>query len=42
MDKKTLPSWELEEAAFEWGFALVCGCDEAGPVLWRGRYMPGR
>ncbi len=30
MDKKTLPSWELEEAAFEWGFALVCGCDEAG------------
>ena len=30
MDKKTLPSWEMEEAAFEQGYALVCGCDEAG------------
>ena len=30
MNQKTLPSWELEEAAFERGFALVCGCDEAG------------
>lgn len=30
MDKKTLPMWELEEAAREKGFALVCGCDEAG------------
>ena len=30
MDKKTLPSWELEEAAHQKGYALVCGCDEAG------------
>ena len=30
MNQKTLPSWEREEAAFERGFALVCGCDEAG------------
>ena len=30
MDKKTLPMWELEEAAFARGCALVCGCDEAG------------
>ena len=30
MDKKPLPMWELEEAAHERGYALVCGCDEAG------------
>ncbi len=30
MDKKTLPRWEVEEAARERGYALVCGCDEAG------------
>ena len=30
MDKKTLPMWELEEAAKERGCALICGCDEAG------------
>lgn len=30
MDKNALPLWELEEAAFERGCALVCGCDEAG------------
>ena len=30
MDKKTLPLWELEEAAFARGSVLVCGCDEAG------------
>jgi ribonuclease HII len=30
MDKKNRPSWELEEAAHQKGYALVCGCDEAG------------
>lgn len=30
MDKKTLPLWELEEAAHAKGYAVVCGCDEAG------------
>ena len=30
MNKKTVPMWELEEAAQAQGFALVCGCDEAG------------
>lgn len=30
MCEKTLPMWELEEAAHEKGYALVCGCDEAG------------
>ena len=30
MDKKTLPGWELEDMARERGYALVCGCDEAG------------
>ena len=30
MNKKTVPMWELEEAARAQGFALVCGCDEAG------------
>ena len=30
MNKKTVPMWELEEAAQARGFALVCGCDEAG------------
>ena len=30
MCEKTLPLWELEEAAHEKGYALVCGCDEAG------------
>ena len=30
MNKKKLPMWELEEAAHEKGYALVCGCDEAG------------
>lgn len=30
MNKKTLPMWELEEAARERGCALICGCDEAG------------
>ncbi len=30
MDKKTLPSWELEESAHQQGYALVSGCDEAG------------
>lgn len=30
MDKTVLPMWELEEAARERGYALVCGCDEAG------------
>lgn len=27
---KTPPSWELERSAHERGFAVVCGCDEAG------------
>lgn len=27
---KTPPMWELERAAHERGFRLVCGCDEAG------------
>ena len=30
MNKKTVPMRELEEAARARGFALVCGCDEAG------------
>ena len=30
MSEKMLPMWELEEAAHEKGYALVCGCDEAG------------
>ena len=30
MDKKKLPMWELEEAARERGYSLICGCDEAG------------
>ena len=30
MNKKTVPIQELEEAARARGFALVCGCDEAG------------
>ncbi len=30
MNKKAPPMWELERAARERGFALVCGCDEAG------------
>lgn len=30
MDKKRAPLWELEAAAYEKGYALVCGCDEAG------------
>ena len=30
MGKINAPLWELEEAAFEKGFAAVCGCDEAG------------
>ena len=30
MGKISAPLWELEEAAFEKGFAIVCGCDEAG------------
>ena len=30
MGKINAPLWELEEAAFEKGFAVVCGCDEAG------------
>lgn len=37
MDKKTLPMWELEEAAHEKGYALVCGCDEAGAGPLAGR-----
>ena len=27
---KTLPMWELERISHEKGFAVVCGCDEAG------------
>ena len=30
MDKKIADLWELERAAKERGFRLVCGCDEAG------------
>lgn len=30
MDKKNLPLWELEAAAYARGYAFVCGCDEAG------------
>ena len=30
MNEKTLPGWELEDMAHERGYALVCGCDEAG------------
>ena len=30
MKDKLLPTWELEAAAHEKGYALVCGCDEAG------------
>lgn len=30
MSEKMLPMWELEEAAHEKGYALVCGFDEAG------------
>ena len=39
MNQKTLPSWELEEAAFERGFALVCGCDEAGAGPLELKYL---
>ena len=30
MNEKTLPGWELEDMAHGRGYALVCGCDEAG------------
>ena len=30
MSKQAGPLWELEEAAWERGYASVCGCDEAG------------
>jgi len=30
MDSKNRPGWDLEEAARERGFRLICGCDEAG------------
>lgn len=30
MNEKTLPGWELEDMAQGQGYALVCGCDEAG------------
>ena len=31
MDKLTAGSlWELEQTALDRGYALVCGCDEAG------------
>lgn len=30
MDERTASLWELETAAYERGYAAVCGCDEAG------------
>ena len=30
MNNQAGPLWELEEAAWERGYASVCGCDEAG------------
>lgn len=30
MGKKIAPLWELETAAYERGYTIVCGCDEAG------------
>ena len=30
MSKQAGPLWEQEEAAWERGYASVCGCDEAG------------
>ena len=30
MSKNPVDLWELERAARERGFALICGCDEAG------------
>ena len=30
MSKQAGPLWELEEAAWDRGYASVCGCDEAG------------
>ena len=29
MNNQAGPLWELEEAAWERGYASVCGCDEA-------------
>jgi len=32
-----VPTWELEQIAMEHGYALVCGCDEAGAGPLAGR-----
>ena len=47
MRKNSADLWELEEAARERGYALVCGCDEAGagplagPVYAGAVILPG-
>lgn len=30
MNENVSPGWDLEDEAFEKGYAVVCGCDEAG------------